>query len=99
MPFTPIGDTLKNQVDEKGPLKTQLDAAQVVEFAEDAFVELFGTDLGSHAKPQFLKNRTLTVSCTSSVLAQEIRLRQKEIVERLNEKMGGSEVDRIRYLT
>lgn len=99
MVFTPIGDALHNKMKSQAPFKKQLEAAQVVELAEAAFVELLGEELGSHAKPQFLKNRTLTVTCTSSALAQEIRLRQKEIVDKINKKLGENEVDRIRYLS
>ncbi len=99
MPFIQIGDALNDKMKSKKPLEKQLQATQVVELAEAAFVELLGEELGSHAKPQFLKNRTLTVTCTSSTLAQEIRLRQKEIVEKINEKLGKNEVDRIRYLS
>jgi len=98
MSFSPIGDALGASLNAKGPLKKQLEAVQVVELAEQAFIELFGTELGSHAKPQFLKNRTLTVACTSSALAQEIRLNQQKIVDSINKKLGANEVDRIRYL-
>ncbi|EKE06228.1 MAG: hypothetical protein ACD_19C00037G0001 [uncultured bacterium] len=60
--------------------------------------EFFGTDSIEHTKPLFLKNRTLTVSCASSVMAQELRLNQKELIEEINKRIGKSEVDRIRYL-
>lgn len=80
------------------PIKKQIQAAQVVEIAQAVFNDLFGPEKGSHAKPLYLKNRTLTVTCASSSVAQEIRLRQGDIVARINEKMGGNEVDRIRYL-
>ncbi len=98
MPFTPLGDALKGKLAAQTPLKKQVAAAQAVEVAEAVFADLFEVALAKHARPLFLKNRTLTVSCSSSVIAQEIRLRQQEIVTAINEKLGKSEVDRIRYL-
>lgn len=83
---------------KNAPLQKQVEASQAVLFAEAVFQEMFGADLAKHAKPLFLKNRTLTVSCTSSAMAQEIRLNQQAIVDNINAKFGKQEVDRIRYL-
>jgi predicted nucleic acid-binding Zn ribbon protein len=80
------------------PLKNQLQASLVVERAIEVFQELFGAEGGAAAKPLFLKNRTLTVTCATGAIAQEIRLKQLEIVAKINEKIGKKEVDRIRYL-
>jgi predicted nucleic acid-binding Zn ribbon protein len=99
MPFSPIGDTLQDKVNQNKPLQKQMEAGQIVEIAEEIFKDLFGAEEAIHVKPLFLKNRTLTVTCSSSTVAQEIRLNQGEIVDRINEKMGKKEVDRIRYLS
>ncbi|MFH1286469.1 MAG: DUF721 domain-containing protein [Candidatus Magasanikbacteria bacterium] len=98
MPFAPIGDTLKEHVNKKGPLKKQVEASLAVDAAQEVIESMFDAELAIHAKPLFLKNRTLTVTCSSSAMAQEIRLKQSEIVEKINEKIGKNEVDRIRYL-
>lgn len=98
MSFTPLGDALKGKMGAHKSIDKQLEANAIVGAAEAVFKEVFPEDLASHAKPLFLKNRTLTVTCTSSALAQEIRLRQGEIVDKINKKLGKSEVDRIRYL-
>ncbi len=98
MGFTPLGDALKGKITSHKSLDKQLEAQVVVDAAEAVFREVFPEDLAAHAKPLFLKNRTLTVTCTSSALAQEIRLNQATIVEKINQRLGKSEVDRIRYL-
>lgn len=99
MGFTPLGDALKGKMSTTHKaIDKQLEVTAIVEAAEAVFRDVFPEDLAAHAKPLFLKNRTLTVTCTSSALAQEIRLRQSEIVEKINKKLGKSEVDRIRYL-
>jgi predicted nucleic acid-binding Zn ribbon protein len=66
--------------------------------AEQVFLELFGIAEAIKVRPLFLKNRTLTVTCSASAIVQEIRLNQAKIVEKINEKIGKNEVDRIRYL-
>ncbi len=98
MGFTPLGDALKGKIQSQKSMDKQLEAHAIVDAAETVFKEVFPADLAAHAKPLFLKNRTLTVTCSSSALAQEIRLRQAEIVEKINHVLGKSEVDRIRYL-
>lgn len=70
----------------------------IVKTAEKVFVELLGEPDGKNVLPQFLKNRTLTVSCLSSTAAEAIRTRQQEIVDAINARIDKKEVDRIRYL-
>lgn len=70
----------------------------IVKTAEKVFVELLGEPDGKKVLPQFLKNRTLTVSCLSSTAAEAIRTRQQEIVDAINARIDKKEVDRIRYL-
>ena len=98
MTFTPLGDALQKKMSAYTPLKKQVEASLVVQYTNDVFRELFGEEGAMHAKPLFLKNRTLTVTCSNGAIAQEIRLKQMDIVSKINEKLGANEVDRIRYL-
>ena len=96
--FTPIGDALKDKIGEESTLQKQVDASQVIEIAKEVVEDMFGEKQSLHAKPQYLKNRTLTITCTSSTMAQEIRINQNEIVEKINNKLGKDRVDSIRYI-
>ncbi len=98
MAFIPIGNAINDKMNNKNSLKKQVEASQAVEISQEVIGDMFDKDLAKHAKPLFLKNRTLTISCSSSAMAQEIRLNQAEIVDKINEKIGKKEVDRIRYL-
>jgi len=91
MAFTPLGNTLND-------ILKQIESSEVIETAKKVLDDFFGEKLIDAVKPLFLKNRTLTVSCTSGAVAQEIRLNQIDIVEKINEKLGKKEIDRIRYL-
>ncbi|MBI2436141.1 MAG: DUF721 domain-containing protein [Candidatus Magasanikbacteria bacterium] len=95
---TSLGDVLHNKLSQNNPLKNQIESAELVQVVKNVMVELFGEELAKEANPLFLKNRTITISCSSSVIAQEIRLNQAEIVQRINNLLGKSDVDRIRYL-
>lgn len=97
MVFTPLGDALQQKMSSHSTLKKQVEASDVVLFAEEVFKELFFGE-SKYVRPLFLKNRTLTITCNSTAIAQEIRLNQASIVEKINQKMGKTEVDRIRYL-
>lgn len=97
MSFTPLGDALKEKMSKSTVMGKALETNDAIMAGEKVLAELFG-DLAKQAKPLFLKNRTLTVSCASSAIAQEIRINQTKIVEEINAKLGKSEVDRIRYL-
>lgn len=98
MPFTSLGDALGNKMISQTPLKRQVESALVIEYTIQVLQELFGDEGARHAKPLYLKNRTLTITCSTSAIAQEIRLNQQAIVQKINEKLGKKEVDRIRYL-
>jgi predicted nucleic acid-binding Zn ribbon protein len=76
----------------------QEDTDQIVEIAEAVFAEIFDKSMAVHAKPLFLKNRTLTVTCSSPDAAKEIRTNHRTIVDKINDKLGKKEIDRIRYL-
>lgn len=95
--FTPIGETLDTS-GRKSALQKQGEAGLIVEITEQVFKKMFGEEKALHAKPLFLKNRTLTVTCSSSAMAQEIRVNQSNIVSEINKMLGKNEVDRIRYL-
>lgn len=97
MSFTPLGDALKEKIGKTSAIGRALESNDALVAAEVVLTQLFG-DLAKQAKPLFLKNRTLTVSCASSAIAQEIRVNQIKIVEEINARLGKNEVDRIRYL-
>lgn len=67
--------------------------------SEEILKEVLSAEIVVLTRPLFLKNRTLTISCSNSTAAQEISQHQQEIVEKINAKLGKNEIDRVRYLT
>ncbi len=96
MTFTSLNEELHNS--KRNTIQKQVDAVLVVEEAEKILASVFGIDYEKHLKPLYFRNRTLTVSCNSSVVAQEVRLNQDKIITELNNFIGHKGIDRIRYL-
>jgi len=93
MSFAPIGKQPNNSSKED-----QSEVDPIIEITESVLAEIFGEEEALYAKPLFLKNRTLTVTCSSADMATKIRENQKKIVSKINDKLGEKQVDRIRYL-
>ncbi len=98
MSFSSMGDALKKKMSVQGSLKSQVESAQIIEKVEEALYELFGEEV-KHVKVLFVKNKTLTITCHSSVIAQEIRLNQAKIIEKIKKIFPSHPIDRIRYLS
>ncbi|MFZ2189704.1 MAG: DciA family protein [Candidatus Magasanikiibacteriota bacterium] len=71
---------------------------EFIAHVKECLVSIFKSEIAEKINPLFLKNRTLTVSCSNSEIAQQVRENQEEIVKKINLKLGKKEVDRIRYL-
>ncbi|OGH93633.1 MAG: hypothetical protein A2538_04235 [Candidatus Magasanikbacteria bacterium RIFOXYD2_FULL_41_14] len=90
--------SLLNRPNQNRPLLRQVQAAMVVEVANEFITEKFGKDANSQARALYLKNNILTVACLSSVLAQELRLRENELLQFIRSKYGQEIIKKVRYL-
>lgn len=98
MALTSLGDALKHRMAQDRPLQQQAEAGFVISVASTVLFDFVGEEKSLLVKPLYIKNRTLTITCQSSALSQEIHLNQAKIVEKMNEKLGQNLIDRIRYL-
>ena len=96
MSFTPLKHHLASSVARAG-IKDDVAASLVLTKAQKIFYELFGDDIAKTMKPLYVKRGVLTVSCMSSVAAQELKLREREIVKRLQEGASSVIVERLRF--
>ena len=71
---------------------------EFIKIAKDSIGEIFDAEIAQKMSPLFLKNRTLTISCSNQEIAGYVRENQEKIVKKINLKLGKKEVDRIRYL-
>ena|SRR3989338_2611355 len=96
MAFTPIGKLVQNAVGRTG-LGDQVQASLVLEQAQKVLAQFFGNDADARMKPLYVKRKVLTVSCISSVAAQELKLREKDIIKAINKESGETAVERLRF--
>lgn len=90
---------LLTQSVQRAGVAASIDATRVVAAAEQVLCTIFTPEIAAHMKPLYLKNRTLTVSCSSTTVAQELKLRESDILTKLTEALGASLVDRLRYFS
>ncbi len=95
--FTPIKYTLNRNIQSSG-MQEQVDAARSLEVFSEVLKDVMGEDFVDKGKALYLKNRTLTISVTSAVYGQEIKLHEKKIVDAMNQKLQGTLVERLRFL-
>ncbi len=93
-----LGDALKKRMSSDIPLKNQVEMGSLLTMAGEVIGEFVGSENARSVKPLFVKNRTLTITCTNSALSQEIHLNQAKIVQAINRATGENSLDRIRYL-
>jgi predicted nucleic acid-binding Zn ribbon protein len=67
--------------------------------AQLAWREVVGDAIASQAEPTSERGGVLTVSCSASVWAHELDLMAPDILERLNERLGGSRLTRLRCVS
>lgn len=91
-----IKNILDRNIREAG-IKQPVTAAIVCGEFNKVAVEIIGDKIKDKAKALYVKNRTLTVAVLSSVIGQELKLHEKEILEKVNKKIGENAVDRIRF--
>lgn len=97
MGFTPIKYTLHRNIQSSG-LQDQVDGARAIELFSSVLATILPAELCQQVKGLYLKNRTLTVSVPSPAIGQEVKLHERQIVEQLNQKMGATVAERLRFL-
>ena len=94
--FVPIKDLLPKSIKNAG-IEKQVEAAMIIEKFHQILQEMFGRKAVGRARAVYFKNGILTISSTSSVLIQEIYLKQKQIIKKINEKFGKIIVNNFKF--
>jgi predicted nucleic acid-binding Zn ribbon protein len=80
-------------------LREQLAPETVLASAQLAWREVVGEVIAAQAQPTSERGGVLTVSCSASVWAQELDLMSPDILERLNERLDGASLTRLRCVS
>jgi predicted nucleic acid-binding Zn ribbon protein len=65
---------------------------------QSAWPEVAGQALAAAAAPVSEREGTITVTCESGVWAHELELLAPDLVARLNERLEGARVERLRFV-
>ena len=93
-----LGDILKNKR-ALSPFMKGVVAAAVVDSANIFIEENWGEQGKKLAKAIYLKNGILVIACLSSIMAQEIKMKESQLLAKVNAKSSTSAVKKIRYLS
>lgn len=93
----PLKQLVSQSLNKHAGIKQAVEASLVIEAATEIITRIFGSEIGREIKPLYIKNRTLTVSCPNSTMAQELKLHETEILGELTTTLKEQAVDRIRY--
>lgn len=93
-----LGNIL-NRASNQSPLVKGVRAALLIDKADDFLKQKWGAQAEKHARALYVKNRILTIACLSSIMAQEIRMQEKQLLAWLNAGGGGVAVEKVRYLS
>ncbi len=97
MPFQELSSLLNRNIQRKG-LRYQVEAAMALEYFNAIVDQLWSGRMKDRARPLYLRDHVLTVAVISPVLGQELRNREGEIIDYINQKAAAEVVDRIRYI-
>lgn len=92
-----LGDILNDSINRAG-IKNQVSAALVLDKFSAIMKELLGEEIANDIFPQSLENNVLKIKCFNSSLRQEIKLREKTIIYKLNSAIGKTAVEKIIFV-
>ncbi len=92
-----IGSIFGNK-DHRSALMRGVAESMAMEEANKLLISIFGETAKNNCQAVFVKNKILSLACLSSVLEEQIKAREKEIVDNLNKKLGTQDVEKLRFM-
>jgi len=97
MAWDKLGNLLPKSINKAG-IGKQISAAVICDKLLKILEEIFDERVTKKVKPMYIKNKTLTLAVMNSVIAQEIKLHEQEILDRINKGDKDKIVERLRFL-
>jgi len=89
-----IKNLLSKRVRQSG-LSSSIQNALVIEEFVKIVQEIWGDKIAKKIKPIYLKNKKMIVSCSNSVIAQDVNFNRDRIIESLNNKFNAEVVQKV----
>lgn len=98
MAFTKAFDLIKRRLNAKGGPGERIEAAMLLEYARVAIRTVVDAEAAAEARPLSIKDSTLLIAVSQPLIAQELKLHERTIMDSINQKAGSSVISRIRFL-
>jgi len=98
MSFINISEVISKKFGKSGLAKS-VTAALICDEFNKIVLEIWGGKMENMAQAMYLKDNVLTIACLSSVVTQEIKMKEGELLEKLNDKFGNGVVEKLRLLS
>jgi len=95
--ITPLKKLLTESLGRTGAAKEVM-AAMICDEANKLIKEIMGNKVKKRAEAKYVKNQELAIAVLSSVVSQEIKLHEHELITKLNYKVGKEVVKKIKFL-
>ncbi|MEA3249454.1 MAG: DciA family protein [Patescibacteria group bacterium] len=89
-------DKLMPQSIKRAGVAGGVKAAMILDTVSKVLTERFGERIASAMKPVKIRNRIVTIRCGESVMTEDIRMHEAEIIRDANAKLGGDEIEGLR---
>ncbi len=83
---------------KRAGINRQVEAYQVVHAFNELSPKILGDKLKDSVMAISVRDKILSVACLSSIVAQELRFKEKKIIDTLNGKFGKEVVRKIKYV-
>jgi len=97
MGFTAINHVLSKKFGNSS-LAQKVTATLICEEFDKLMVDIWGEKIKNQAQTMYLKDEILTIACLSPVISQELKLKEKELIDKINKKFENIIVDKLRLL-
>ncbi|MDP3900008.1 MAG: DciA family protein [bacterium] len=98
MAFHTIKSLLNKSVQRAG-IGRQIDATHLVEFFNEKAPALIGAELAQDVEAKYVSNNILAIECKSSLVMQELKYRENDIIAELNKYVSGQKISKLKYLS
>ncbi|MFH1890889.1 MAG: DciA family protein [Candidatus Kuenenbacteria bacterium] len=97
MGFTAIDQVLSKKFSNSA-ISKKITASLVCEEFDKLMLKTWGEKIKNKAQTMYLKDEVLTIACLSPVISQELKLREKELINKINQKFNTSIAEKLRLL-
>ncbi len=93
-----LADIIKSKA-RLSPMMKGVLAAGAIGIVNDFILSTWGEEGEKLARAVYIKNTTLYIACLSSIMAQEIKMREEELKKIVNTRCGTDTIRKVRYLS